>query len=305
MELRHLRYFVAVAEEGSLTNAAERRLHTAQPSLSRQIRHLELEVGVPLLERRARGIALTAAGRTFLDHARLALLQVEAAGEAARRAAQPDKRAFTLGFLAGQELVWLPEALRILRGEEPDVEITLASQSSPELAGALMRGKVDVAFLRREKDAPGIAFKTLIREPLVAVLPAGHRLAARKAVRVQDFASETYISPTRVAPALKAAIESYAAKSGVVLKPHYDAENISSVLSLVTSTGGVTLMPLYVRLMLPASVVIRPLQGDPPTIELVLGYSRSNTSALLKRFLARSDELVARVAKPDAEFMSV
>src|SRR6266571_3394546 len=106
MELRHLRYFVAVAEEGSLTVAAERRLHTAQPSLSRQIRDLELEVGVKLLERGARGIALTAAGRTFLDHARLALLQAEAAGEAARRAAQPEKRAFTIGFLAGQELVW-------------------------------------------------------------------------------------------------------------------------------------------------------------------------------------------------------
>jgi LysR family transcriptional regulator, hca operon transcriptional activator len=297
MELRHLRYFVAVAEEGSLTNAAERRLHTAQPSLSRQIRDLELEVGVPLLERGARGIVLTAAGRTFLDHARLALLQVEAAGEAARRAAQPEKRAFTI--VAGQELVWLPEALRILRGEQSDIEITLASQPSPELAGALMRGKVDVAFLRREKDAPGIAFKPLIREPLVAVLPAGHRLAAQKAVRVQDFAEETYITPTRVAPALKAVIENYAAKSGVVLKPEYDAENLSSVVSLVTSTGGVTLLPLYVKLMLPASVVIRPLQGDVPTIELVLGYSRSNTSALLKRFLARTEELIACVAKPD------
>jgi LysR family transcriptional regulator, hca operon transcriptional activator len=305
MELRHLRYFVAIAEEGSLTNAAERRLHTAQPSLSRQIRDLELEVGVRLLERGARGITLTAAGRTFLDHARLALLQVDAAGEAARRAAAPEKRAFTIGFLAGTELVWLPEALRILRGEQPDVEITLASQSSPELAGALMRGKVDVAFLRREKDAPGIAFKSLIREPLVAVLPADHRLAAQKAVRVQDFAHETYISPTRVAPALKAVIENYAAKSGVMLKPEYDAENISSVLSLVTSTGGVTLMPLYVKLMMSPSVVIRPLQGDAPTIELVLGYSRSNTSALLKRFLARADELIARVAKPDADFLSV
>ena len=301
MELRHLRYFVAVAEEGSLTNAAERRLHTAQPSLSRQIRDLELEVGVRLLERGARGIALTAAGRTFLDHARLALLQVDAAGEAARRAAQPEKRAFTIGFLAGQELVWLPEALRILRGERPDIEITLASQSSPELAGALMRGKVDVAFLRRERDAPGIAFKSLIREPLVAVLPAGHRLAARKAVRIQDLAEETYISPTRVAPALKAVIEDYAARSGVVLKPEYDAENLSSVLSLVTSTGGVSLLPLYVKLMLPSSVVIRPLQGEVPTIELVLGYSRSNTSALLKRFLARADQLIARVANADAD----
>ena len=184
MELRHLRYFVAVAEEGSLTNAAERRLHTAQPSLSRQIRDLELEVGVKLLERGARGIALTAAGRIFLDHARLALLQVEAAGEAARRAAQPEKAAFVIGFLTGQELVWLPEALRILREEQPDIEITLASQSSPELAGALMRGKVDVAFLRREAQAPGLAFKFLIKEPLVAVLPTGHRLAARKDIRL-------------------------------------------------------------------------------------------------------------------------
>src|SRR5579871_3772969 len=98
MELRHLRYFVAVAEEGSLTVAAERRLHTAQPSLSRQIRDLETEVGVALLERGARGISLTVAGRVFLDHARLALMQVEAAGEAARRAAQPDKAAFVIGF---------------------------------------------------------------------------------------------------------------------------------------------------------------------------------------------------------------
>jgi LysR family hca operon transcriptional activator len=230
MELRHLRYFVAVAEEGGITNAAERRLHTAQPSLSRQIRDLELEVGVPLLERSARGIALTPAGRIFLDHARLALLQVEAAGEAARRAAQPEKAAFVVGFLAGQELVWLPETLRILREEEPDLEITLASQSSPELAGALMRGKVDVAFLRREAQAPGLAFKFLVKEPLVVVLPSGHRLAARKEITLRDLAEETYISPTRVAPALKVAIEDYAAKSGITLKPQYDAENLSSVL---------------------------------------------------------------------------
>src|ERR1700684_3067100 len=106
MELRHLRYFIAVAEEGSLTVAAERRLHTAQPSLSRQIRDLEYEVGVELLSRSPRGVALTAAGRAFLDHARLALAQVAAAGEAARRAAQPVKTTFALGFLTGQEMDW-------------------------------------------------------------------------------------------------------------------------------------------------------------------------------------------------------
>jgi LysR family transcriptional regulator, hca operon transcriptional activator len=302
MELRHLRYFIAVAEEGSLTNAAERRLHTAQPSLSRQIRDLEISVGAKLLERGARGITLTAAGRVFIDYARLALLQVEAAGEAARRAARPEKAAFMFGFLTGHEVVWLPEALRILREEQPDIEITLFSQSSPELAGGLMRGKVDVAFLRREAQAPGLAFKFLIKEPLVAVLPAGHRLAARKDIRLQDMAGETYITPTRVAPALKAVIDAYAAKSGVALKPAYDAENLSSAMSLVASTGGVTLLPLYARNLLSPAVVIRPLQGEAPTIDLVMGYNRSNSSPLLKRFLARTDELVARVSpKGDPE----
>src|SRR5580692_5116847 len=113
MELRHLRYFIAVAEAGSMKVAAERRLHTAQPSLSRQMRDLEHEVGATLLARSVRGVELTAAGRAFLDHARLALTQAEAAMEAARRAARPAKPTFALGFLTGQEMDWLPEAMRI------------------------------------------------------------------------------------------------------------------------------------------------------------------------------------------------
>src|ERR1700732_1001130 len=112
MELRHLRYFIAVAETGSLTEAAERRLHTSQPSLSRQIRDLEYEAGVELLSRGARGVEWTASGRAFLDHARLALAQVDAAGEAARRAAQPAKRTFALGFLTREEIEWPPGGLR-------------------------------------------------------------------------------------------------------------------------------------------------------------------------------------------------
>ena len=295
MELRHLRYFVAVAEEGSLTVAAERRLHTAQPSLSRQIRDLEMEVGVRLLERGARGVALTAAGRTFLDHARLALLQVEAAGEAARRAAAPQKTSFMIGFLTGHEMVWLTDALRILQEEEPATEITLASQSSPDLAGALMRGKIDVALLRREAQAPGIVFKFMMKEPLVAMVPAGHRLASRKAISPQEIAAETYISPTRFAPVLKSAIERYMATFGIALKPDYESDNLTSTMSLVASTGGVTVVPIYARHVLSPSVVLRPLTGEPPMIDLVMGYNRSNTSPLLKRFLARADELLAAV----------
>jgi LysR family hca operon transcriptional activator len=295
MELRHLRYFVAVAEEGSLTLAAERRLHTAQPSLSRQIRDLELEVGVPLLERGARGVGLTPSGRVFLDHARLALAQVDAAGAAARRVARPERTCFVLGFLTGHEVLWLPEALRILRQELPAIDITLSSQSSPDLAGALMRGKVDVAFLRREADAPGLAFKFLIREPLVAVLPRDHHLAAREAIRPQDFAGETFITPTRAAPALKVVIDGYTARSGITLVSDYSAENLSMAMSLVASTGGFSLLPRYVEHLLLPSVIARPLAGDAPTIDLVMGYSKANTSPLLKRFLSRADEMVASV----------
>src|SRR5437867_765220 len=203
MELRHLRFFVAVAEEGSLSVAAERRLHTAQPSLSRQIRDLEYEVGAQLMIRSARGIELTAAGRVFLDHARLALAQVEAAGEAARRAAQPAKPSFALGFLTGHEIDWLPEAIRLLRDELPGIEI----------------------------------------------------------------------------------------------KPEHEVDHLAMAVSLVASTRGVALLPAYARHLLPRSVISRPLQGDVPTIDLVVGYSKTNTSPILKLFLSRIDDLIARVSK--------
>jgi LysR family transcriptional regulator, hca operon transcriptional activator len=128
MELRHLRYFVAVAEMGSLTVAARRILHTSQPSLSRQIRDLEDEVGAQLLTRSARGIELTPAGCTFLDHARSVLSRVEAAAEAARRVAHPSKPCFAMGFLTGHELTWMPAALQILRDELPNVDVMISSQ---------------------------------------------------------------------------------------------------------------------------------------------------------------------------------
>lgn len=142
MELRQLRYFIAVAETGSLTLAAERRLHTSQPSLSRQIRDLEDQVGVPLFSRSARGVVLIAAGKAFIDHARLALAQVDAAVEAARRAAQPAKQRFAMGFLTGQEMTWLPRAMHILREELPNVDVTVSSDYSPDLAEGLVRGTV-------------------------------------------------------------------------------------------------------------------------------------------------------------------
>src|SRR3977135_272002 len=149
MELRHLRYFVAVVEEGSLTTAAELRLHTSpQPSLSRQIRDLEYQVGAELLSRSVHGVELTAAGKAFLDHARLALAQGDEAGGAARRAAQPAKKMFAIGFQTGHEMNWLPRAMHVLRDELTNIQVAVTSDFSPDIAEALVRGRLDVAFMR-------------------------------------------------------------------------------------------------------------------------------------------------------------
>lgn len=300
MELRHLRYFVAVAEEGSLTLAAERRLHTAQPSLSRQIRDLEYEVGTPLLSRSARGVELTAAGKAFLDHARLALAQVEAAGEAARRAATPAKTTFALGFLTGQEIDWLAEVMRTLRDELPNIEVTVQSQYSPSLADALLHGRLDLAFMRREPGMPDLEFKLVTREPLVVVLPSDHALAARKSIDPRVLADETFIQVSNTAPALRAVIDSYLKQNRLAITPGHEADNLAMAISLVASTRGVALLPVYALNFLPWSVVSRPLKagkGEAPAIDLVVGYHKANASPLLKLFLSRTDDMVARVAK--------
>jgi len=297
MELRHLRYFVAVAETKSLTLAAKVKLHTSQPSLSRQIRDLEEEIGAQLLARRARGIELTPAGRAFLEHARTVLSQVEAASEAARRVAHPAKPCFAMGFLTGHELTWMPEALQILRHELPNIDVMISSQYSPLLADGLSKGKIDAAFLRREKGAPELAYRVLVKEPLAVVLPSDHRLAALKAISPGDLVGETFVTVSNTAPVLRVVIDNYLKRSGVNITPAHEADHLAMGMSLIASTGGVGLLPAYAQNFLPSSVTSRPLKGDTPTIDLVLGYKNSNESPILKLLLSRLDELVARVLK--------
>jgi LysR family transcriptional regulator, hca operon transcriptional activator len=295
MELRHLRYFVAVAEAGSLTVAAEKRLHTAQPSLSRQIRDLEYEVGVSLMNRSVHGIELTAAGRAFLDHARLALSQAEAATAAARHAAVPAKPVFAVGFLTGQEADWLAPATSILRGELPNIEIRVSSDHSTMLADDLQRGRLDVAFLRPEQK-PDLEFKLVAREPLVVILPSDHRLAVHKAVDPRELAGETFIGISNVPRVLRAVIDDYLKRAGMKIAPHLEIDNYAMAISLVASTRGVALLPTSANNVLTRSVVSRPLKGETPTIDLVIGYHRANTSPILKTFLSKIDELTTRIS---------
>jgi LysR family transcriptional regulator, hca operon transcriptional activator len=275
MELRHLRYFVAVAEEGSLTVAADKRLHTAQPSLSRQIRDLEYEVGVPLLTRSVHGVELTRAGKVFLDHARLALTQADAAIEAARRAAQPEKSRFALGFLTGQEIDWLPAAMRILRDELPNIEVAVTSDYSPVLAESLIRGKLDLAFMRREAATTDLGYKVVTQEALVVVLPSDHRLAKHDSIDLAKLEGTPFVNVSDTAPELLKVIADYIRASKLPIATVHEADNIVMAVSLVASTRGFALLPGYIKNFLPWSVVSRPVKGTPPTIDLVIGYHKS------------------------------
>jgi LysR family hca operon transcriptional activator len=287
MELRHLRYLIAVAETGSLTEAAERRLHTSQPSLSRQIRDLEDQVGVPLLTRSARGAVLTDAGKAFIDHARLALTQVDAAVEAARRAAQPTKRRFALGFLTGLEMKWLPRAMQLLHQDMSTVDVTVSSDYSPELADGVARGRLDIAFMRAEPDHD-LEYRVIGREDLVLLMPSDHALAKRKTVTAKDMIGEPYVAMGARAKVLRAVIDAYLAEEGVEIEPAQSVDNPAMVMSLVASTRGLAIIPSYIQDLMPWSVVARPFKR-PPSIELVVGYSRSNVSPLLGDFLTRLD----------------
>jgi LysR family hca operon transcriptional activator len=299
MELRHLRYFVAVAEEGSLKLAAERRLHTAQPSLSRQIRDIEQEVGAQLFQRSARGVLLTAAGHSFLDHARLSLAQAAAAIDAARRTARPTRPVFAIGFVTGHELDCIPATMSVLRDDLPDLDVRIYSGFSVDLADDVRRGKLDAAFIRREP-FPDLDYKLVLTEPLVAVLRHDHALAAESLVAPRHMNGEIFIGISAVPRILRNVVNDYIEKSDIRIKPHLEIDNFAMATSLVGSTRGVALLPASIGNYLPPSVVSRALAGEQPTIDLMLGFHKGNRSCVLDRVLAKFEELAAQIRARNA-----
>ena len=292
MELRHLRYFVAVAESGSLTVAAEKRLFTAQPSLSRQLRDLEQEVGAQLFIRGARGIELTPAGRAFLDHARLALGQANEAVAAARRAARPGKQSFSAGFLTGQEVDWLPRVSEILRNDLKNIDLKVTSDFSPDIADAVQRGEIDIGFSRIEP-RPDVTYHVVAQEPIVVVLPSDHRLASEDEIDPHELGNEKFIGYSDIPHVLRDVVDRYLRRLRIKVEASHYLDNFTTGISLVASTRGVTLLPAYVMPLLPWSVVSRKLKGETPVIDLAVGYRADNPSAVLKNFLAGIDQLIA------------
>ena len=207
-----------------------------------------------------------------------------------------------MGFMIGHDATWLPEALRLVRDELPDIHVVISTQNSPQLAAAVSLGTLDVAFLRRGDATADLTCRPLLEEPLEVFLPHDHPLAAQETIGIRQFLGETFLSVSGAAlggtdkpPALRRLIDAYLEESGIHIKTSHEVDNLGGVMSLIASTGGLALLPSYAKTFLPAAVTTRPLQGRTPTIDLSLGYIESNPSPTLRRILAKTDALVARV----------
>lgn len=294
MELRHLRYFVAVAEELNFTRAAA-RLRTAQPSLSQQIRQLERDVGVQLLDRTNRHVALTNAGRIFLQQARDILGRLEHARSLARKAAEGEAGELSVGTFPSADARILPGLRQLLASRLPELRLILHSKYAMETTSGLLSGALDVAFMRGPVDDEGLETCELLREPLVIVLPTHHPLARRKRIPVQALDDLPCITLQRAGspPLYDAAAELYR-QAKIRVHAVSSADNVLGNLQMVQEGMGFALLPESIRVLLPPGVICKPLDGEPvPTVSIVAAWKRGNTSRLVRAFVELARECTA------------
>jgi DNA-binding transcriptional LysR family regulator len=297
MELRHLRYFVAVAEERHVTRAAK-RLGMQQPPLSQQIHALERELGAQLLVRHPRGVDLTEAGRALLADARAILAHVEHALAATRRTARGEQGRIALGFTSSAPFHPLvPRVVRAFREAHPRVALSLEEGGSPELVDALQKDRLDAAFIRTDvSSADGLAVEILLREPMVVALPRSHPLArgTRAPLRLESLAEETFVVYRRGAgPGLYDAIIAACRAAGFSPRVGQEAPRVVATLNFVAAGLGVSIVPESLAAMRLDGVAFRPIRGAPAGAPLHLVTRRVETSAAVARFV----ELAKQTAK--------
>ncbi len=295
MELRHLRYFVAVAEELHFSRAAD-RLNIAQPPLSQQIRQFEDELGVRLFERSRRRVRLTDAGRIVLDEARRTLAQAARVADVARRAAEGRAGVLRVGFSSSAPYTTLPAILRAFRARFPDVTLNLFERSTEEQIDLLASGAIDAAFVRRPvENAPDtLVIRTVLREPLMLALPHGHRLSRLKTVDLRLLRSEPFILfPRHSAPGLYDEIAAICGRAGFKPAVAQEAVQMQTIVSLVSAGLGVAIVPASIRNLHRERVVYRTLRPDTGRTEMALAYDASNHSKPLESFLG----VVARMTR--------
>ncbi len=290
MELRHLRYFLAVAEELNITRAA-RRLNISQPPLTQQIKALEAELGVTLIDRSAYRIALTDAGRVFAGEAARILDAVRDAAGLVRSAARGARGRVRVGFTESASFNPLvTSALRGFRAAYPRVEISLEERPSTDLATELREGGIDVGFLRPPlRDERGLVFDLLEREPLVVAVPGEHKLARRRSVRLTDLAAETFILyPRAVRPGLADEVVDACEAAGFTPRVGQYAPQLSSTINLVAASLGISVVPASMRALQPRLVAYVPLHGE--TLHALLGvaYRGEERSVVVRQFIEQA-----------------
>lgn len=285
MELRHLRYFVAVAEELHFGRAATRLL-IVQPSLSQQIRQLEDELGFPLLRRTKRSVELTDAGTVFLAEARKVLAQVQEAQRAARRAYRGEIGRLVIGYISSSTYDLLPMMLSAYRERFPQVDVALQELTTQEQLRALDEETIQVGLLRLPISDPLIQVEIVRREPIVCVLPEDHPLAIRTRIPVAMLANEPFVLQSRQrGGGYYAQLMNLCLTAGFSPNVIQEVTEMHTIVSLVAAGMGVSLVPLSVNNIRSQGVAYRELEGSTTLTEMAVAWLRNSSSTIVQNFL--------------------
>lgn len=298
MELRHLRYFIAVAEELHFGRAAE-RLRMTQPPLSQQIQQLEEELGVALFRRDSRHVALTDAGKVFLDHARRTLGESDEAIAEARRADRGEIGSLRIGFAANAAHEALPAIVRRYRAEYPRVRLTLHELASGEQVEALRERRLDVGFLSQALPKDEFQSKPVLRDRLLVALPAGHPLAAQEVVRIAQLREQPWlVFPREYSPAVFDMLTSAFDRAGGRPQVAQEARYTATLVSFVSAGMGFCFVSGFNRHLPRPGVVFLPVDDAALHLDLSVAWRTDNASAVLGGFLSVVDEYLAERARP-------
>lgn len=291
MELRHLRYFITVAEELNFSKAAL-RLFTAQPSLSQQIKDLEEDVGVRLLNRTKRKVELTEEGAVFLEQARLTLAQADKAVAMARQVSKAKQQMLRIGFVPVAEMKIFPYVLPNLRVQNPDLKIELLSLNNVEQMRAIKKGELDITFTRHNLHSDEIESKFVLREPLIFLLPKDHPLAKYERIPVTALNGIDFIIPAKEqSNTLHDVILDFAKTNHIEFNIVQRADNILFNINSIGMGLGCTILPGYIAPLTMNNTVIRSLDVELPYLDLYASYRKDRNSVAVDKFI----ELLTRV----------
>lgn len=286
MELRHLRYFVAVAEELTLRRAAA-RLHIAPPPLSVQIRNLEIEIGTPLFTRAGRGMQLTDAGRVFLDEARKVLAQTESGVARARRAASGDIGELTIGYNAPAEFLVFPHLIPPFRQRWPEIQLSFQFRQLRDVLAGLHSGDLDIGFAWLPLMTDEFEMHALLEEVMLVAMHESHPLADKESVRIADLSGVPLVMVS-IAQAFETRqqIEGLFARAGARMEIAFELDNSLSMINFVAMGAGCALVPAYARRIAQTGVVFRPLDamGSTKTLAMLWRPNARDVGATFRRF---------------------